>query len=85
MQTAAAPATLTFTILTAPDVEKVRLIDGQGTPLSMGILFTREDGYIRWSCTVKFNRAYHGKVRAFVLAADGFWADSGYEVDVSVD
>jgi hypothetical protein len=83
-QSAAAPATLTFTLLTNAEADSIRLMNGENALIPAVVSKAPQGDGLVWTALAAFDKPYAGSVRAYLRDADGQWRACDPAVTVEV-
>ncbi|MBQ6399851.1 MAG: PQQ-binding-like beta-propeller repeat protein [Clostridia bacterium] len=83
-QGAVAPTDVTFSVVTAKDVESIRLVDGEGQPVVTSIAQADNTADSVWIMTLHLAEGFEGMVRLQARRPGGSWQDTGDTARISV-
>ena len=83
-QSAAAPATLTFTLLTNAEADSIRLMNGENALIPAVVSKAPQGDGLVWTALAAFDKPYAGSARAYLRDADGQWRACDPAVTVEV-
>ena len=81
---AMAPTDVTFSVVTAKDVENIRLTDEKGRPLETTLAQANNTEDSVWVLTLHLDEGYTGTVRLQAMRKGGEWLNTGDEAAISV-